>query len=102
MLVTSSESDRLCLAVSLSLSLRRLLNNLRKFWIRIKVTPLVSENIWLRGPHLQDADLTPSSQSLDPKPQIFGWMVPWWLKGQQQASEWDRGAERKDTGVTGA
>jgi len=52
------------------------------------------------------AILTLCSQSLDPKPcwssQMFVLMDLRLLKGQQEASEWDMGAERKDTGITRA
>lgn len=113
MLVTSSESYQTCLTVSVSVPQKHLLNNLRKSWIHIKVTTLVSGNIWLWGLHLQGyvvscwgENLIPYSQSLDPKScqsvQMFVPMELWLLKGQQEASEWDIGAERKETGVTGA
>lgn len=53
MLVTSSESYQMCLTVSVSVPQKHLLNNLRKSWIHIKVTTLVSGNIWLWGLHPQ-------------------------------------------------
>lgn len=103
----------MCLTISVSVSHRQLLNNLRKSWIHIKVTTPVSGNFGLWGLHLQGyivscwgAYLTPCSQSLDPKlcrsTQMFVLMELWLPKGQQEASEWDMAAERKDTGVTGA
>lgn len=70
MLVTSSESQQTCLTISISVAQWHLLNHLTNSQIHIKVTILLSRNIWLWGTHSQEYDVLPGTD-LTPYPKAW-------------------------------
>lgn len=71
MLVTSSESQQMCLTISVSVAQWHLLNNLTKSQIHIKVTILLSRNIWLWGIHPQEYMMSCQGQISPPYPKAW-------------------------------